>query len=138
MGILDSLFGSGFTPAPVSPSRRDAGIDTDYRLERDSEHVIRLVQDHPPGMKILFRETEVAGISREPFCSNAEQFMDGTERRLLLEPEPDHPKDKNAIKIIAQWKSGWGQSTEQIGYIPKSDAKEMYFTWEIRILLKNR
>lgn len=64
----------------------------------------------------------VAGINRRQDV--VKRLIEGGGRQIILEREPDNPKDKNAIKVMGRWlDSERVENVEHIGYVPAETAK---------------
>ncbi len=99
--------------------------DRDFRYPNDPPHMIRIFQNSPGGLTYT-RDVEVAGISRDDACVNAEALIRGTDRHLTLERDPANPYDRNAIKVIGFWRDNNGnERSGQIGWVPKETARDI-------------
>jgi len=73
----------------------------------------------PAGYQIYIKNAEVVGIKyrKDDFL----KFAHSDDQALELEPEPNNPKDQNAIRVIGTTKTG----RYFIGYVPKEDARQI-------------
>ena len=128
MGLLDWLvkvFGEE-EPQPPAPFLSEPGLDVDFRLEDDEEHVIRINQKQPDGFKKLKGWVKVAGISHPPAKQNAEAFIAGSARRVTLERDPGNEFDPNAVKVMGSWVDASDSSRNgRIGYLSAALAKKI-------------
>ena len=72
-------------------------------------------------MKVWDRNIEVAGVSFR--IDAAVLFASGNDQFLSLEPEPNNPQDRNAIKVIGHCESSGKPKATHVGYVPKDIAK---------------
>ena len=104
---------------------QDGWYYAEWRAEDEPSRIRYIRQRGPLCSGTEFeREVAVAGISREPFRTNAERFCRGSYRWLDIErqPIPDYP---HAIAVFGRW---WEEGTErraQIGWVPDRLAKRV-------------
>jgi HIRAN domain len=99
---------------------------------------LRFLPPIPDGMRILFGDTEVAGVQHR--LANAFTFARGRNHDLLLEPEPTNRHDPNAIKVIGFYKGWFFTHRVHLGYVPAEMAKvvaERGLVHQVRGRLKN-
>lgn len=110
-----------FAPSGVGPG-------CEFRFAKDSESAIRIRWHDPPGPKsicMIMRDVQVAGASQPSAKANILSFIAGTERSLVLARDPQNKFDKNAIKVVGNWKNVNGTATSgQLGWVPSETAKE--------------
>jgi len=67
----------------------------------------------------------VAGITRPEREDSVKGFIEGSARKVRLEPEPDNAYDPNAIRVMGIWKEGGEEKEGMLGYIPKEIAADI-------------
>ena len=71
----------------------------------------------PDGYRIFEKEFEIAGISFKK--NNFIKIMKNkVQIAFELVPEPNNPKDVNAIQIVGSRKGFFGQVSKPLGYVP--------------------
>jgi hypothetical protein len=113
-------------PAPIIAEPYARGVEAEFRLPDDPEHVVRINQKPPRG---LSRKIEgfvpVAGIARPERTSVVQSFIHGTNRRVELQRTPDNLVDPNAIAVIGHWREGDNELSGQLGYLPAEVAAQI-------------
>lgn len=67
----------------------------------------------PKGMRIWSADKKVAGTSFR--FNSVLQFIKNSEHQLSFEPDPNNPKDSNAIKVIGHYRNG----VVHLGFVDK-------------------
>lgn len=107
---------------------QDGWYYAEYRLEDEPPLIIHVRQRGPLCSGTDFaKEVAVAGISREPYRTNAERFCRGTYRWLELQRQPSE-KFPQAITVIGRWWEGGAEQSAQIGWVPDQFAKRVHST----------
>ena len=105
--------------APVIADPTARGLDQEFRLPDDEDHVVRLNQSPPTGLaRKLHGFVPVAGTTHPAVAPAVEAFLDGRKRRLTLEREPTNPVAPNAIAVFGEWISAGGTARGRLGYLP--------------------
>ncbi|MGO9019193.1 MAG: HIRAN domain-containing protein [Syntrophobacteraceae bacterium] len=114
---------------PIVTDPSDVQPGEEFRLEKDPKNVIRIRWRKPqeatyPYMAV--KDVSVAGISQANVRTNVLSFIAGTERSLALVRDPQNKFDKNAIKVIGNWKTkSGGTNSGQLGWVPREIAEEI-------------
>ena len=83
---------------------------------------IRFQPPIPDGYAVFENHLKVAGISHRQEA--AQQFAQGDQQSLKLEPEPSNQYDRNAIRVIGVWSDSSGEEkSTHLGYIEKDLAR---------------
>lgn len=128
---------TSLTPAPVMSDPTQRGFDTEFRLEDDERHVIRINQKQPQGFpKKIAEFITIAGITMENRDIVANQFAKGNDRQIELRKQPDNPYDKNAIEVYGHWTKQGKSFTEKLGYLPSKVASTLANEPELKATIK--
>lgn len=117
--MIRKLFGGArIKPTPIveAPNRR--GYDRDYRRPGDDRHIIRINQKAPKGYpKKLHDWVAVAGVSYRQAA--VIEFINGHQRRITIEHEPDNTHSDTALKVVGHWLDSQHRAASgQLGYLP--------------------
>src|SRR5579871_982177 len=113
-------------PAPVVADPCARGVEAEFRLPDDPEHVIRINQPHPRGLARKLAEfVAVAGTTQPNTAPIVHSFICGSNRHVELQRVPEHEVDPNAIAVIGFWREGEIERHGQLGYIPAAVASEV-------------
>jgi hypothetical protein len=70
----------------------------------------------------------VQGLHVEALRSQGERFARGRAQELVLVAEPSNPHDKNAVRVIGNYKGLLFSSRAELGYVPKDIAEALVIT----------
>lgn len=82
----------------------------------------------PEGWQIYVPRLFVQGMHVETHRKQVEAFAHGRAQELSLLAEPTNPHDKNAIKIIGNYKGLFFVSRAELGYVPRDIAEALVKT----------
>jgi len=89
--------------------------------EDNDDYAIEVRSRFPPNVTAFDGEYPVAGVSK--YQEALTHFIEGSDRRLVLEPEPTNQYDRNAIRVDAIWREADGEQFRgPIGYVPREHA----------------
>jgi hypothetical protein len=94
----------------------------------DPPHVRRFRQTPPRGLPLKLTENvEAAGISREPWLSNATEFLAGEVLGIELERDPSNEIDPHSIQVFGVWRTKADSEIRraQIGWVPAELARRI-------------
>lgn len=94
----------------------------------------------PAGWQIAETAVSVAGLRYRKVA--AREFVRGFDHAVRLEPEPNNPRDPNAIKVIGIYakRSGGAKQETRVGYVPSEMAATLHdagLTARVRGQLQN-
>ena len=102
------------------------GLEAEFRLPDDPEHVIRINQPHPPGLARKLAEfVAVVGTTQPNTSPTVHSFICGSNRHVELRRMPEHEVDHNAIAVIGCWQEENSERHGQLGYIPADVAAQL-------------
>lgn len=82
----------------------------------------------PAGWQIYAPRLFVQGLHVEKHRERGEEFARGRAQELFLLAEPTNPHDKNAVKIIGNYKGLFLTSRAELGYVPRDVAEALVKT----------
>lgn len=102
------------------------GVEAEFRLPDDPEHVIRINQPHPPGLvRKLAEFVAVVGTTQPNTSPAVYSFICGSNRHVELQRMPEHEVDHNAIAVIGHWREEDIEQHGQLGYVPADVAAQL-------------
>lgn len=82
----------------------------------------------PNGCQIYAAGLFVQGLHVEAHRSQGESFARGRAQELVLVAEPSNPHDKNAVRVLGNFKGLLLSSRAELGYVPKDIAEALVAT----------
>jgi hypothetical protein len=82
----------------------------------------------PTGWQIYAARLFVRGLHVESHRSQGEHFARGRAQELVLVAEPSNPHDKNAVRVIGNFKGLLFSSRAELGYVPRDVAEALVST----------
>lgn len=114
MGLLRRLF--GLEPPKARPYT--VTFSAGFKPAETSPNQIRVDEEPPEGFgRKLHAVVKVVGTSYRR--DEVDDFINGKNRSVYLEREPDNPADRNAVKVMGRYELYSREWTEQLGYLPK-------------------
>lgn len=79
----------------------------------------------PNGCQIYAARLFVQGLHVEAHRNQGERFARGRAQELVLSAEPSNPHDRNAVRVIGNFKGLLFSSRAELGYVPKDIAEAL-------------
>jgi HIRAN domain len=87
----------------------------------------------PTGCQIYAPRLFVQGLHVETHRKPAEQFARGRAQEVVLVAEPANPHDKNAVRVVGNYKGMLLSSRADLGYVPREIAEALVHTGLITV-----
>lgn len=79
----------------------------------------------PTGWQVYAAHLFVQGLHVESHRSQGERFARGRAQELVLVAEPSNPHDKNAVRVLGNFKGLLLSSRAELGYVPRDVAEAL-------------
>lgn len=119
----------------VIESLEDRKFGVPFRKEETPENIVYFIQKQPQGTpKKLYTQSKIAGVSYRQ--KDAIKFAANNIIGLRAVKDPENQFDKNAIKIMGDFKINGQKDSVQLGFIPKQYASKLVKFEEINLTLR--